>query len=193
MTRQSVISAIFLTILTIVASDALLAQGRTASISGNIMDESGAVLPGVTVTVTNLDTGISRSLVTDDTGRYRAPELELGNYGVKAELAGFQTTIRSGIELTVGRSAVVDIFLKVGEVSEEITVSGEAALVETREATMSGLVTAQAIADLPLNGRNMVQLTLLEGGVSNNVRALAFNTAVTTGFLTQRSLRCPRA
>jgi hypothetical protein len=82
----------------------------------------------------------------------------------------------------VGRSAVVDISLKVGEVSTQVTVTGEAALVETREATLSGLVSTQAIADLPLNGRNMIQLTLLEGGVSNVMRASPINNSVTTGF-----------
>ncbi|MBI4455685.1 MAG: carboxypeptidase regulatory-like domain-containing protein [Acidobacteria bacterium] len=77
-------------------SSIVFGQGTTASISGKVTNESGAVVPGVSVTLTDLDTGVSRTAIIDDSGRYRAPELELGNYEVKAELAGFQTSIRSG-------------------------------------------------------------------------------------------------
>jgi hypothetical protein len=86
--------------------------------------------------VTNVVTGVSQALFTDDGGGYRATDLGVGNYEIKAELVGFQTSIRTGIQLTVGRNAVVDIILKVGEVSEQVTVTGEASLVETKEATL---------------------------------------------------------
>ncbi|MBI4456050.1 MAG: TonB-dependent receptor [Acidobacteria bacterium] len=159
-----------------------LAQGTTASITGRVADESDAVVPGVTITITNLDTGVSRTAISDDAGRYRTPELEVGSYEVKAELAGFQTSIRRGIQLTVGRSAVVDLTLKVGEVSEQVTVTGEVSLVETREATLAGVVTTQSIGDLPLNGRDFVQLTLLEAGVANAIKASTATISTIRGF-----------
>src|SRR5689334_23817014 len=84
------------------------AQVNTATLSGTVRDESGAVLPGVSVTVQNQDTGISRTVTTNETGRYAAPALGLSNYQVSVLLPGFQSQIRSGIALTVGREAVVD-------------------------------------------------------------------------------------
>ncbi|MBI2822618.1 MAG: TonB-dependent receptor [Acidobacteria bacterium] len=146
---------------------ALLAQVTTASISGTVKDDTGAVLPGVTVTARNLDTGKTRVLITDDAGRYRAPELDLGSYELQAELSGFQTTVRSGITLTLGREAIVDMVLKVGELTEKVVVQGEAALVETTSATVAGLVDDKKIRDLPLNGRDFTQLALLQEGVAS--------------------------
>ena len=143
----------------------LLAQVTTAAIFGTVKDDSGAVLPGVSVTVRHVDTGKSRSMVTDDEGRYNAPELDLGDYEVQAELSGFQTTVRSGITLTLGREAAVDMVLKVGEISEKIVVQGEASLVETTSATVAGLVDEKKIRDLPLNGRGFTNLALLTEGV----------------------------
>ena len=143
----------------------VLAQTTTATISGTVQDETGGILPGVDVNVTNVGTGILRTVVSDDEGRYRVPELPPGDYEIQASLVGFQTVVRSGITLTVGRHAVVDVTLIVGSISEVVTVSGEASLVETTSSTLSGLVSETEIRDLPLNGRNFVQLTLLETGV----------------------------
>src|SRR5262249_1171784 len=95
-----------------------LAQVNTATISGTVHDASGAVLPGVSVVIQNQDTGISRTVSTNETGRYSAPALGLGNYQVTAQLQGFQSQVRSGIALTVGREAVVDFTLAVGAVSQ---------------------------------------------------------------------------
>ncbi|MBI4465096.1 MAG: TonB-dependent receptor, partial [Acidobacteria bacterium] len=98
-------------------------------------------------------------------GRYRAPNLALGPYEVQAELAGFQTGVRSGIKLTVGREAIVDFTLKVGEISERITVVGEAPLVDTTTASVSALVDEKRVVDLPLNNRDLSQLVLLQPGL----------------------------
>lgn len=151
--------------LLLVSPAALLWAQSGSSISGVVKDESGAVLPGVSIEVRNVGTGLSRSVVTDDEGRYRVPELLPGAYEVQASLEGFQSLVRGGINLTVGRQAIVDIALKVGAISEKVTVTGEAPLVETASSALSGLVDEQQIRDLPLNGRNFVQLTLLESGV----------------------------
>ncbi|MBI2822845.1 MAG: TonB-dependent receptor [Acidobacteria bacterium] len=149
----------------LISGQLLWAQVTTATISGIVKDETGAVLPGVAVNVTNVGTGITRTAVTDDEGRYRVPELPPGNYDVEASLMGFQTVTRSGINLTVGRHAVIDVALQVGEITEKITVTGEASLVETSSAAMAGLIDDRQIRDLPLNSRNFVQLSLLETGV----------------------------
>ena len=106
-----------------------LAQVNTATISGTVHDESGAVLPGANVAIQNQETGISRTVITNETGRYSAPALGLGAYQVTVQLSGFQTQVRSGITLTVGREAVVDFRLAVGAVSQTVEVKGEAPLV----------------------------------------------------------------
>lgn len=108
-------------ILLSISSVCGLASGQvtTGTISGVVQDETGAVLPGAKVMVENLDTGMTRTAITDDQGRYRFPQLPLGSYEVQAELSGFQTGVRSGITLTVGREATIDFTLKVGELTEE--------------------------------------------------------------------------
>ena len=141
-------------------------QNTAGTILGAVSDESGARLPGVTVTITHLDTGIVRSVTTDEGGRYRAPGLGLGNYEVKAELTGFRTAVRMGIQLTVSAEVVVNLALSVGVVSEQVNVTGEAPLVEITSATLSGLVDDKKIRDLPLNGRSFEQLAFLQPGVT---------------------------
>lgn len=148
------------------AAGSAAAQITTATITGSVKDESGAILPGVSVTVKNVDTGITRNVITDDSGNYEASNLSLGAYEVTAELSGFQTSVRSGITLTVGRSAVVTFALKVGEISEKVTVTGEAPLVETTRSEVADLVSTKKIEDLPLNGRSYTELALLQAGVS---------------------------
>ncbi|HYR85012.1 MAG TPA: TonB-dependent receptor [Terriglobia bacterium] len=141
------------------------AQVTTGTISGVVQDSSGAVIPGVAVTARNTDTRTARTVTTDEGGRYTAPELSLGNYEVQAQLLGFQTEIRNGIRLTVGREAVVNLALKVGQVSDTVTITGEAPLVESTTATLSALVDERTIRDLPLNGRSYDKLALLQPGV----------------------------
>ncbi|MBI4456647.1 MAG: TonB-dependent receptor [Acidobacteria bacterium] len=141
-----------------------LAQ-TTATITGTVKDDTGAVLPGVSVVLKHVDTGRTRTVVTDDAGRYSAPNLELGNYELQAELTGFQTAVRSGIKLSVGQEAVLDFVMKVGQISERVVVSGEAPLVQTTSSTLTGLVDDKKIRDLPLNGRDFSQLATLQAGV----------------------------
>src|SRR5947208_3463152 len=106
-----------------------MAQVTTGTISGTVSDASGAVLPGAKIVIQNEDTGISRTAQSDAAGRYSAPLLSLGKYRVVATVSGFQTEVRSGIVLTVGREAVVDLQLTVGAVSQTVEVTGEAPLV----------------------------------------------------------------
>lgn len=155
-----------LVISVLVFTSAVSAQATTGRILGTVRDESRGVLPGVTVTVTNKETGIKRTVIADDEGRYSAPSLSSGKYEIEAALTGFSIAVASGIELTVGQDAVVDLTLKVGTTSEKVTVSAEAPLVETQSSTLSGLVDEHTMRDLPLNGRDYIQLATLSVGVS---------------------------
>lgn len=141
------------------------AQLTSATISGTIKDETGAILPGAAVIVRNVETGITRTTVTDERGRYYVPNLAPGSYEIQAELTVFQTGLRSGIKLTVGREAIVDFALKVGEITEKVVVTGEAPLVETTSATVAGLVDEKQMQELPLNGRDYMQLAKNQQGV----------------------------
>ena len=141
------------------------AQLTTATVSGTVTDQTEAAVPNTTVTVKNVDTGMARTTLTGPRGRYEVLNLPVGRYEVSATLAGFQTSVRTGIELTVGRNAVVDLVLQVGEVAQAITVAGEAAFVETSTATVSNLVDEKRVEDLPLNNRDLTQLTYLQPGV----------------------------
>src|SRR2546425_7235613 len=143
-----------LLISVILSGHLVSAQVATGTISGVVQDPSGAVIPGVSVTVKNVDRGTARTLITDEGGRYTAPDLTPGNYEVQGQLAGFQTEVRSGITLTVGREAVVNLALKVGQLADTVTITAEAPLVESTTATLSSLVDERTIRDLPLNGRS---------------------------------------
>src|SRR5437773_7841786 len=144
---------------------AVSAQVTTATIAGVVQDASGAVIPGVSITIKNVETGVTRTATSDEGGRYTVPELTLGDYEVQAQLPGFQTEVRSGITLTVGRVAVVNIALMVGQLSDKVSITAEAPLVESTTSAMSSLVDERTIRDLPLNGRSYDQLALLQPGV----------------------------
>jgi carboxypeptidase family protein len=153
-------------LLIIAASHVALAQ-VTASISGRIEDPSGAALPGANVTVTSLETGAVRTVPSDEGGNYRALSLPVGRYEVKAERTGFQTEIQTGITLVVGQQAVVNLSMRVGQVQEQVTVTGEAPVVNTTTASVSGLVGEKEVKELPLNGRSFDQLITLNAGTVN--------------------------
>jgi hypothetical protein len=140
------------------------AQVTTGTILGTVTDESQAAVPGATITLKNVLTGVTRTVHTDAAGRYRAPGLSLGIYEVRAGLTGFQTKVRTGLSLNVAGEAEVDFSLAVGQMSEEVVVQGEAPLVNTNESMVSHLVDEKRIRDLPLNGRDFSQLILLQPG-----------------------------
>ncbi|MBI3940510.1 MAG: carboxypeptidase regulatory-like domain-containing protein, partial [Acidobacteria bacterium] len=135
-------------------------QASLGTVSGVVKDETGAVLPGVTIKAQHLETAIARTAVTDDSGRYHLQQLALGEHELQAELVGFQTAVQRGIKLTVGQQLEVNFVLRVGEITEKVEVSGEAPLVETTTSTISGLIDDRQIRDLPLNGRSVDQLAL---------------------------------
>jgi hypothetical protein len=136
----------------------------TAQISGTAQDQSGAVLPGVEVTATQIDTGVSRMTVTNETGSYALPNLPLGPYRLEAGLPGFRTFVQTGIVLQVGANPTINIVLQVGQVSEQVEVQANASLVETRTVSVGQVMETARIVELPLNGRNAQELLLLGGG-----------------------------
>ncbi len=153
-----------ITLAALVLPAALWAQSTTGTILGTVKDQTGAVLPGVSINIRNVETGITRASVTGARGEYRVPALNVGSYEVQAELAGFQRAVRQGITLTVGREAVVDLTMNVGDVSEQVTVTGEAPLIETTSASVGGVVDSQQIRDIPLNARSFIELVPLQAG-----------------------------
>src|SRR5438093_9010048 len=146
------------------AADAI-AQITAATISGTVKDETGCVLPGVDVLVKNLDTGQTRAAVSDTNGFFTISGLLPGSYEARASLTGFATVIERDITLTVAQQAALNVTLKVSATAETITVVGAAALVDTQNASLSAVVTEKTIAQLPLNGRNYIELALLQPGV----------------------------
>lgn len=144
---------------------AAAAQTTGGTIAGTVVDESRAAMPGVTVLIRQVETGTQRVVVTDGEGRYQAESLQPGTYTITVELAGFQTNVREGVTLSLGQRAIVPFTLKLGGIEERITVTGDASMVNTTQGGLSGLVEQQQIRDLPLNGRDFSQLTLLQPGV----------------------------
>src|SRR5947199_7538600 len=133
----------------------------TAQISGTAKDQSGAVLPGVEIKVTQTETGISRDAVTNETGSYVLPNLPIGPYRLEAALPGFRTYAQTGIVLQVNSSPAINVVLEVGQVSEQVEVQANAALVETRTVGAGSVVENTRILELPLKGRHVVGLTAL--------------------------------
>ncbi len=164
MTRRTIWIALAAALL--VAAPRTFAQGTTGSISGFVTDETGAALPGATVTVRQVETDLKRVLVTDDAGRYRAQQLAPGKYEVIVELQGFRTAQVPDLTLTVGQDSVVSLQLKVGGIDEHVVVSGESPLVNVRQSSVAALVDEKQVRELPLNGRDFSQLTLLQPGVT---------------------------
>jgi hypothetical protein len=161
--------AIFIAIVSLLAflteAPSAGAQVTTATLSGIVSDQSGAAVPGATVTIRNVDTDVTRTLTTDGDGRYRGSALEPGTYDVTVELQGFQKTRREGVQLSVGQSASLDLILSVGKLEDVVTVTGEAAVIDTTRSSVSAVVDSRQIRELPLNGRDFSQLTLLQPGV----------------------------
>ena len=135
------------------------------SIEGVVTDDSGAVLPGVTVTLDNLDTGDSRVVITNENGLYRAPLLPLGRYRVSAELTGFKKFEQSGLNISAGQTAVINVKMGLGELSETISVTADSPLVDLSRIEQGRTLTEAEIKTLPLTSRNPYNFALLQPGV----------------------------
>jgi hypothetical protein len=157
------ISAALLTLAVVTA------QTITGTITGIVKDTSGAVLPGATITMTQVDTARQQTAVSDAEGRYASGPLQLGNYRIEAGLAGFKSAVRSGVTLTIDEVARVDFTLEVGTVQETVEVRAAASMVDANTSAVGKLVDNRRIAELPLNTRNVYALIFLTPGVSGTI------------------------
>ena len=149
MKRGGVRVLIALLALALAGETAWAAQANTAQIIGNVKDPSGAVLPGVEITVTQTATGAKRSAVSNETGNYVLASLPIGPYVLEATLPGFKTYMQTGVVLQVNDSPTINVVMQVGQVSEQVEVQANAALVETAKTAIGQVVTNQQIAELP--------------------------------------------
>ena len=154
-------------VVTLAALTAPVSAQVTAAISGTVEDASGAVVPGAKVTVKSLETGAARTVSTDDSGGYALVSLPLGPQELKVEKTGFKTAVRTGVDLVVGQKAVVNFHLELGEFVQQVTLADETPLVNTTTSAVSGVVGAEQIKDLPLNGRSFDNLITLNPGAIN--------------------------
>ena len=165
---KSIAAALGVIIILLLGGAAADAQTPTGTILGSVKDAQGAVVPGATVTATNTGTQFSRTAVTDDIGEYAFRLMPLGEYTVAVTLDGFKNFTQSGIVLEVGRNARVDAVVQPGAVSENITVIGDAPLVEATSAALSRTVNQNEVLNLPLVNRDLYQLLSITGGITNN-------------------------
>ena len=146
------------------------AQSTTGSIQGRIADAQSGTLPGVSVTVRNVDTQLTRDTVTNESGNYDVQLLPPGAYEIVAGLTGFRTQQRTGVRLTVNQAARIDFQLELSSVQESVEVRGQAPLVETVDSAVRQVIDAEQLVELPLNGRNFRALALLVPGVQSEVQ-----------------------
>lgn len=142
-----------------------------ATLVGSVADQTGGSIPGATVTVTNLATGVQRSVETNALGQYRVFPLNPGDYSVQAESAGFKSQIRSDVVLQVADVIEVEFLMELGEVTETIEVTGAAPIMQTQEASVAGVVNEADLQRLPVNQRNFTRLILLQAGTSSRRRS----------------------
>ena len=145
-----------------------LCNGQVSAVLfGTVDDQSDAPIPGVNITVKNVDTGITRETATDSRGQYQVPSLPVGQYEIRASKTGFAEELRTGVHLVVNQGATVDLSLRLGQVNQQVLVTADAPIVDVSTSAIAGLVNERQIADLPLNGRSFDELLTLNPGVVN--------------------------
>lgn len=178
LSSKPLILAIAAISLLIATTPHALAQRATASVAGSVTDASQAAVPGASILVRNLDTGVERTVESNDLGYYAIPALPAGPYSITVSKVGFQTNSISRVVLVVDQAATFNVALKVGALAETVEVSADAAIVDTRTATLNTVINQKQITELPLNGRNVLQLMQLTPG-----------TVVGTGSFNQSATR----
>ncbi|HKQ80002.1 MAG TPA: TonB-dependent receptor [Blastocatellia bacterium] len=169
--RLSIITLIY-GLLTLCAPFAL-AQQETATITGEVRDANGSVVPKATITVTNVETNATIRSETNDQGLYTVPSLKPGQYSITVEKSGFKKIVRSGVTLQVGQVAPLDVIMQVGELNTVVEIVEAATLLETETSSRGSVIDQKKIVDLPLNGRDYNQLALLSPGVLPGTPRLA--------------------
>jgi hypothetical protein len=158
-------NVLFLFSIGVLAPCTVLAQTGAASLTGIVTDQSGATVPGATVTATNQATNVDYAAIANETGNYTITSLPVGSYVVKAELQSFKTATTRPIQLEAMQIGRVDFKLELGSLEETIEVTGESAVLQTESATVGEVISGTTLSALPLNGRNTGQLSLLLPGV----------------------------
>ena len=149
------------------AVTALIAQSGTATINGTVDEPSGAAIVGAKVVVRNPDTGFTRTTLTNEQGLYQMPGLRPGIYELTAEAPGFRRFAMKPFALEVDQTARIDVAMQVGDLAQEVQVVASAPLLQSENATIGAVIDTKKVVDLPLNGRNFVQLALLVPGVNS--------------------------
>jgi hypothetical protein len=170
---------------------AQILQAQTTEITGAITDPTGAAIPGVSITVTNIDTGEKHTTTSNERGYYTAPLLDPGQYRMEVRGAGFKPVDRTGIRLQVVQAVRLDFKLEVGSLTERIEVSGEAPLVESESSSLGQVINNRSILEMPLNGRNawdLVQLAastvmISGGGNASPIVSIAGSRSSSQGYL----------
>ena len=176
-------ASLFLTVVLVWTEIPLHAQTPTGTITGTVKDESGAVIPNANIIITNKATGVARTSAANAAGLYSAPALNAGDYEVRVEMQGFRTQVRSAL-VTAGTTTTVDMSLTLGEAKEVVNVEAATAQINYESNAVAGVVARNTIQDLPLNGRNFIQLASLEPGVTIGSGAAAqFNSLLTVTTL----------
>ncbi|MBI4469564.1 MAG: TonB-dependent receptor [Acidobacteria bacterium] len=158
-----------------------MAQSDAGSITGTVVDPAGAALPGVLVTALNQATGVSAQAITNYQGHYIFTPLRVGNYTLSAELAKFKKELHSGVVVQIQERSRVDFRLQVGDVTEEVMVTAETPLLETETSNLGQVISSLTIENLPLNGRNFIQLALLAAGATPSYRTAQRDNFVANG------------
>src|SRR5262245_8469864 len=151
-------------LLLLATAAVLLGQTTNATLRGLITDQSGAVLPGVTITVKNQSTAVDRMKLSDETGNYQVAALPVGVYQIEVRLQGMKTQIVSGLAFEVGQIAIRNFKMEVGGIAEELTVAGDVALIETTTSTVGLVINQRTVQEVPLNGRHFLDLGMLIPG-----------------------------
>ncbi len=162
----SALRLLLVTIVILLACSVAFSQGNSGRILGSVTDQNGGNVVGAAVTVTDVQRGITRNLVTGDGGEYVAGDLLPGTYKVRVEVKGFKTFDRQNILLEVGKDVRIDVVLQPGSVSETVTITEEVPMLDTTSTTLGGTISNEIINDLPLNGRNYQNLLTLRPGTS---------------------------
>src|SRR5882672_6805247 len=171
MTRGARSLVRFFAIATFTAgASGLFAQSTTQSLQGLVSDNSGAVITGAKVTLTNQGTNVSVTTATNETGNYSFPLVAVGDYTVKCEMQGFKTEVAKNLRLETAAQVRQDFKLDVGAVTEFLEVSATSVLLNTENATVGAVIENRRIVELPLNGRNMQNLAVLVPGVQYGIR-----------------------
>src|SRR5947209_10054917 len=156
--RLGILLFLFITVFT------SLCLAQEATIVGTVMDQTGAAVPNASITITNTDTGITRTITTGADGEYVVPDLRIGHYLIKASASGFSSGERKDLLLQIGDRTRIDFSLQVGNAQETITVEANQIAVQTESGEVSSVVTSQQVSDLPTNGRTLYNLYSLTAG-----------------------------